>query len=137
MAYITQTNIEDLAGTDNVAIWSNLDNSTTTADAARVAKAIAWAESTAHTRLRDRFVIPLTPVTGTMAADAADVIDVLAKLAASWLYSSRRAREGDATDIPGGWRKEAEEIMDLWNGGSRQVNLVRRSGRRTSVAVAV
>jgi hypothetical protein len=136
MPYITQANIEDVAGTQNVLVWSNLDNTTTTADTDRIAAAISWAEARAHTRLRDRFLIPLQAEEGVLS-DNYDVTDTLAKLAASWLYSNRRVQNADAADIPGGWRREAEEMMDSWVRGSSDPNLKRRADTSTTAAVAI
>lgn len=131
MAYITVTDIYNVAGQSNVVLWSNLDGSTTSVNSTRVSAAISWAESRVHTRLEGAFVVPLAAARGTLAADAADVIDLIAKMAASWLYSNRRVQEADSvSDVPGGWRREAEQLMDSWVSGAEQVNLQRRANRR-------
>lgn len=137
MAYITLSNIEDVAGVQNVITWSNLDNTTTTVDTDRITAAILFAESRVETRLRGRFAIPLQPLSGSLASNAADVIDVIAKLAASWLYSSRRVQTADVSDVPGGWRREAEELMDSWVRGSTVPNLAKAASRVPSVPMVM
>lgn len=84
--YIVQADIESVFGTANVARWSQLAPTSETADTARIATAIAYAEGVVESRFyMGRYAVPLT---GTAAA-LAQVKDWCAKIAGVWLYESR------------------------------------------------
>ena len=92
MPYCIQADIESLFGVENVAAWSNLDNQTTTADAGRVAAAIAYAGAVIDDRLRNsRYAVPLVGVDGPLV----QATDLAARLAGCWLYESRGMADSD------------------------------------------
>lgn len=89
--YIVQADIESQFGTSNVAAWSNLSNTSTSADTDRIADAIDYAERTVESRLRGRgYTIPLS---ASSSGALTPVIDWCAKLAGVWLYESRGQRD--------------------------------------------
>lgn len=129
MAYITQTDIESLVGVTNVAVWSNLDNDDTSADTSRIDAAIEYGEDYVESRMRQKFAIPLTALSGSFPASLKDLI---VKMAAWWLYSSRGIKGGgsdEAGDRISAWRKEVEEILDYHNARTRDWNLRRATSR--------
>lgn len=83
--YCTQSDIENIFGVSNVALWSNLDNTTTTANATRITAAITYATARINNYMRGGlYAVPLV-----VNSDAASVVDVAATIAGIWLYSSR------------------------------------------------
>lgn len=124
MAYITQTDIENVFGATNVRAWSNLDSNASTTNTTRIASAIAYAEQIINDRFRDsRYALPLS------GAGVVIVTDWAAKLAGVWLYSSRGFRQND--DGTEGnrilfHRREVEEMMDLYLSGSRSLDCALR-----------
>ncbi len=100
--YIAQSDIESEWGTDNVKQWSNLDGTTVTVDATRVAAAIDFAEGYVEGRLRtSRYRVPFsfldTRSEGVMKR-------LMATLAGEWLGSQRaavvtEAEEGEFGDL--------------------------------------
>ena len=115
MSYCTQTDIENIFGVTNVVLWSNLDNQTTTADATRIAAAIAYAGSFIDDRFQDgRFVVPLQSRGGS---GLAQITDIAARLAGCWLYESRGMADLSDESIAGNntvrnHRKYAEKMID-------------------------
>lgn len=89
MPYATQADIEDVWGSANVATWSQLDNAVDTADPARIARAIAWADSYINSRLRGlRWALPIV---GNEASIT--VTEWGANLAGWWLQRPRGLTE--------------------------------------------
>lgn len=89
--YITQSDVEDQFGENNVAVWSQLDNTTTGADTTRISKAIDSAEQTVEDRFRGGpYAVPFT---GGGARGLVKVIEWCAKLAGVWLYENRGLRD--------------------------------------------
>jgi len=87
--YIAQSDLEDLFGINNIAVWSNLDDTNTTADADRIARAIVFAENYVESRLRGTTVaVPLDTVTPILT-------HTIATIAGYWLYSPRGMRDSD------------------------------------------
>lgn len=83
MAYATQTDIENLFGTANVARWSQLDNTSTDTNTTRITLALTVADAMIDDRFRGSvYAVPFTTVP-TMVTQWA------AKFAGVWLYSSR------------------------------------------------
>lgn len=91
--YIAQSDVESRWGTNNVLQWSNLDNSTTSADTTRIAAAITFAEAYVQDRLRGG------PYTIPFSANSSGAMETLehqmATLAGCWLYSSRGTNDTD------------------------------------------
>jgi len=118
MAYITQSNIEDLFGVQNVAEWSNLENDGTGADTDRIESAIEYAESYVDDRLRGGpYTVPIVGLSGTPRV----LVDWCSKIAGAWLYNSRppHAREFDRmANVTEGIESEIDSYM----GGGRVMN---------------
>jgi phage gp36-like protein len=123
MSYITQTDIENLFGIENVARWSQLDNSSTLADEGRISAAIEWAGAEVDMAFADGpYELPLSP------ADAV-VKHWAAVLAGAWLYSAR----GQADDDPQGTKlrestAEVRREMALCRSGAKTLS-ARRAER--------
>lgn len=93
-SYIAQGDIEDVFGTSNVAMWSQLDNTSTTSDANRIGRAITYAEHFVENRFRGGpYQIPFLSTSGTLY----QVKDWCAKLAGIWLYEHRGMRDDNAS----------------------------------------
>ena len=96
--YCTRTDIENLFGVRNVAIWSNLDSTATGADESRITAAIAHATAWINDRFRGgRFTIPLA---NSASATPDAIRDLAARLAGVWLYESRGVDEQDEEGRP-------------------------------------
>lgn len=124
-AYIAQSDLEALFGTKNIAAWSVLDPDADpgTANAARIASAIAFAEGYVEDRFRGGpYAVPFV-ATGAFPVA---FTDILAKIAGVWLYNSRglRAQTSDeSTNRITGFRREAEELIDLYLARTRKAAL--------------
>jgi len=117
--YCTKSNIEDVFGIQNVIAWSNLDNTTLTADTDRIARAIAVASERIDDVARVlNYAIPLltasdaTPVT---------VTDLAATLAGIWLYEARGSQDynpetGDVVHRLEFKRQRAERTLEELRG---------------------
>lgn len=115
--YISQSDVEGRWGTSNVAAWSQLSNTSVTADTARIDLAIAWAELTIDDRFRGAgYVVPLTPVTAVVKEWAA-------ALAGIWLYRARRITDRTGTDTADTVEASglsAEQEMSMYLSGTRK-----------------
>ena len=91
--YAAQSDIEDLFGKSNVAIWSNLEGESDVADTNRITKALNYADSYINNELRDSpWVMPTD-------SPNFEINDLASRLAGLWLYE---ARGHDAEDISDG-----------------------------------
>ena len=139
MSYIARADIDNIFGTANVTAWSQLDATIQdTADSARIATAIAWAEEDVENRLRDgRYAIPLAGTSGTLPKC---VVEWCAVKAGVWLYRSRgmttTANDGDA-DRYAGMEKYANEQIDLVIAGKVKPALQRQSSPGPSGPTAI
>jgi len=87
--YISQSDIENIFGVNNVIAYSNLDSDNTTVNITRVQAAIEWAESYVNSRFRNgKYQIPF-PTT------CKEVVNWCATLAGIWLYEARGMRDGN------------------------------------------
>lgn len=95
--YIAQSNIEDVFGSVNVSKWADLDNDADAAKiAARIAKAIAWAENEIDDRLRGGpYILPIVKGTSPSMTVPLAIIDTAANLAGVWLYENRGVQDFD------------------------------------------
>lgn len=81
--YISQSDIEDIFGIDNVRIWSNLANENSSANSARITNAIKYAEAEIENRFRNgRYAIPF--VNGGSV-----LVNWIASFAGIWLFEHR------------------------------------------------
>ena len=134
--YISQSNVEDVFGTTNVALWSQLSPSSSTADTARIASAIAYAEEYVENRFRgSRYAVPFS-------GSSTQLIDWMAKLAGVWLYESRGLRDtaaagtDDANRVRIHKRLVDNEIKGVLMGSAR-LNLGSATGRQPTAPVVV
>ena len=93
--YITRTDVEAVFGVDNVATWSNLENTQASANEDRIDAAIARAEGCIDDRFRGgTYAVPLSNLGD---ASSAVVKDWASNLAGAWLFESRGLRDDDPT----------------------------------------
>lgn len=120
--YIVQSDIENEWGTANVIQWSNLDGSTGSPDAARVALAINYAEGYVEGRFRtSRYAVPFS-FNDTRAQ--AQMKSLMAVLAGWWLGQPRAAVVGaldeaqmeDLNQLRARRQEAKQEINDILAG---------------------
>ena len=109
MAYSQQSDVENIFGVTNVAMWSQLDPTQPpgTADTARIQQAICDADSRIVSFFRNygNYVTPLVP----QGTDVNLVARWSATLAGIWLYDNRGQRD----DTRDGHKYEAMRRMVL------------------------
>lgn len=123
MAYSTQADIETFFGTTNVAMWSQVDQTSTAANTARIAAAIAHADAEIDSRMRGgRYAVPLA------GGDTSYIVKSWSfRLAGVWLYESRGLRDAtddgrDANRIAFHRKDVLQEIAEVML-GARQLDL--------------
>lgn len=118
--YISQTDIENVFGTENVKYWSDLDDSGSV-DTTRISKAIEFAEAAIDDWFRDsEYEVPITGVDGSTPSK---VIDWAAKYAGYWLYSSRGLRDVDDDDNKiARLKREVDDEIRSYLSGQRRLN---------------
>ena len=137
--YISQTDVENVFGTRNVAQWSNLDQTTTVVDTARVALAISYAETVVEERFRgSKYAVPFA---ATGSAIPVTLKDWCAKLAGVWLYENRGGRDSARDDAAVTNRiqfhkKSALDEMDFVLSGQRRMALARSHTGPTAPSIA-
>lgn len=135
--YISQTDIENVYGQTNVAIWSNLDGSSTSADATRIAAAIAYAED--HVDDRFRQSIYAVPIAGSSGSVPTKVKDWCAKLAGEWLYRGRpSSADGDGDSWSARLAKTIADVdveISFYLASSRKLDAVTRANVYTAPRV--
>jgi phage gp36-like protein len=91
--YAQQSDIESQFGTNNVRVWSQLDNAQSIADVSRIQQALNFADAKIVSTFANygNYVTPLAPI-GT---DAAIVTRWAAVISGAWLYQSRGLRDSD------------------------------------------
>ncbi len=91
--YAAQSDIEAQFGCDNVRIWSQLDNSQTSADVTRIQQALDYGDSRIISAFYNfgNYVTPLAP----QGTDIDLVCRWAAVIAGAWLYQSRGLRDED------------------------------------------
>lgn len=118
--YISQSDVEDEFGVDNVARWSQLDNDVSTADTTRIQKAVDYAEDYVNGKFRNksRYTVPFNTTT-----TPTEVVRWCAVIAGIWLYRSRgtndTTEEGDRMDER---MEEAKKDMDGYLSGAREMD---------------
>lgn len=122
-SYISQTDVEDIFGQDNVAKWSQLDNDVITADTSRITKSITYAEETVNDRFSNsRWDI----TTGTVSEK---VKEWSAKLAGIWLYENRGIRD---TNTEGNkftsMKDDVNEEINKYLSGESRLNATAHDG---------
>ena len=116
MSYIAKSDIEDVFGKDNVAVWSNLDGETD-ADTARIARAIVLAEEDVENRFRGgKYQLPFSPIPEV-------VKNWCATLAGIWLFENRPGYKTTDEEWEG-FNKLEEKVggdIDAYTSGQRQL----------------
>lgn len=123
--YIEKADIEAVFGADNVATWSNLDNTQASADEARIAAAIAVAESAVDDCFRGGpYAIPFAPV-------PASVKDWSTRLAGAWLREARGDGGKETLDL----RQRVAGEMALYLSFQRRLDAQLAAGGPTAPSV--
>lgn len=115
--YISQSDIEDVFGKDNVAVWSNLDGETG-AETARIARAIAIAEEDVENRFRGgKYLLPFSPIPEV-------VKNWCATLAGIWLFENRPGYKTTDEEWEGFTKLEEKvgDDIDAYTSGARQLD---------------
>ncbi|MGD0771118.1 MAG: hypothetical protein ABSB42_23275 [Tepidisphaeraceae bacterium] len=91
--YAAQSDVESQFGIDNVRVWSQLDNTQTSADVSRIQQSLDYADGKIISTFADygNYVTPLAP----MGTDVSLVTRWAAVIAGAWLYQSRGLRDDD------------------------------------------
>lgn len=123
--YIQQSDLENVFGSDNIVVWSNLDNSTDSANTTRINAAISYAEEDVENRFRDgRYTVPFVGASGSIPKV---IVDWMAKIAGAWLYESRPQKfteDENSEEINfGRIRRHVDTDIKLYVSGQRRVNL--------------
>lgn len=124
MAYAAQQDLESYAGTNNVAVVSQLDNTVSGVDTARIGVALAYASEAIDAFFLDGpFVTPLvTSTAGPLLTRWACVI------AWAWLWRSRGQRDtgNDGLDKASRELGDVEREMRLYKSGALRLDATRR-----------
>jgi uncharacterized protein DUF1320 len=121
--YISQSDVENVYGTANVAAWSVIEpgSDPATANTTRITAAIAYAEQYVEDRFRGfRYALPFSGA-GVVVID-----DWCAKIAGAWLYESRGkagGRDEEAADQVASKKRAALGEMDSYLAGMRKLDL--------------
>lgn len=132
--YITQADVEMQWGTENVRIWSNVDNDDAATDTDRVADAIETAEEDIENRFREG-----TVYTVPFVASGSDFPRVMknwmATLAGFQLYQSRPSKGDAKSDVQDRIDAMDKEIAIYVKGGRRLA--LQRAGTRNPTCPTV
>ena len=129
--YITQSDLEDAFGADNIAAWSNYDNDTTTANTSAITAAILKGEQWVLNRFRgSRYAVPLVCLDAT--ADPV-ISDAMATAAVWFLYRGRGIRDGAAENRIGPLLDAAAVEIRKIVQGSLQINYQTKETRPVQV----
>jgi phage gp36-like protein len=113
MAYSAQTNLESKFGVDNIAKWSDIENSGAV-NVSRIALAIAAADEDIDDRFRaTRYSLPFSPIPRKVA-------EWSAVLAGLWLFDSRpEFHESDKIEAFANIRDNVDSEIDDYASGKR------------------
>lgn len=114
--YISQSDVEDTFGTDNIAVWSDLSGAGS-ADTTRIARAIEYAEEDIENRFRDgRYALPFSPIPNVIK-------NWCAVIAGIWLFDSRPGFKHTEEETEG-FNKlltRTEATIDCYTSGQRRL----------------
>lgn len=126
-SYISESDIDDMFGVENVTRWSQLDPDLVSRDTSRVSRAIERAESHIDDRFRgSQYVVPITGTSGVPSK----VKEWACKRAGVWLYMSRghldegSVADDEATRMQKIYESVNDEI-DLYVSGAWRLNAAR------------
>lgn len=132
--YISQTDLEDTFGTSNVRQWSNLDNTTGSANTSRIAAAIDWAESRVNDRLRGgKYTVPISA-----GAYSLPTLKAWCTGLAAWrLYIARGLRDQDQYmgQLQGHHDLVEKELDDVLSGVTSPDFAISRASQPTAPTV--
>lgn len=122
-AYITNQNLYDKFGKDNIAIWSNMDNLTDGEDQSRIDYAIAIGEEYVQDRFRNsRYTVPFQGQPMPLW-----IKEWMTIKAGEWLYESRGTRDGgpnaDFENRIAALASSVDEQIDQVLSGQRELTL--------------
>lgn len=105
MAYCTKTDLDNFWGSQNIIDWSNVNNTSSSANTTRINQAISWADEQINNRLRlSRYVVPFATV-------PEHIKHISVRLAGAWLYEARgyidTDEDGRPIDRMGYFKREA------------------------------
>ena len=128
--FAAQADIESKFGIDNVRVWSQLDNTQTTADTGRIQSALNYADAKILGVFANfgNYAKPFTP----LGTDATIVTRWAAILAGAWLYQSRGLRDQDPDGDHIAKLAAAVETEMLQYRATEKLNAVRRWPTATS-----
>lgn len=134
MMYILQSDLERRWGVSAVRQWSNLENSTLTANTANIAAAIEWAESEINNRFRgSKFCVPIQP-----GESRQTLVGWCTAYAGYRLYGARGIRD---QDVVGGHLKfefeAAKEAIDAVLAGRSTPDFLTERGNQPSAPAVV
>jgi len=120
--YAAQSDVESQFGVDNVQVWSQLDNTQTSADISRIQQALNYADGKIISTFANfgNYVTPLSP----MGTDIALVTRWAAVIAGAWLYQSRGIRDDEGDHIAN-LQRDVEADMRRYR-GNEKLNAARR-----------
>lgn len=129
--YISQTDVENVFGVDNIRTWSDIDASGST-DETRVAKGISVAEEDVENRFRGGdYAVPFSSAVETLK-------DFMAKLAGLWLYENRPKYSSDENnEYYSSMREQIEMDIESYTSGQRKLNITRSETDTPSAPVVV
>ncbi len=130
--YAAQSDVESQFGIDNVRVWSQLDNTQTSADVSRIQQALDYADGKIISAFVNygNYVTPLSP----MGTDISLVTRWAAVIAGAWLYQSRGLRDDDGQgDHVARLQAEIEAEMQRYR-GNEKLNAARRWPAATAPA---
>jgi phage gp36-like protein len=122
--YAAQSDIESQFGIDNIRVWSQLDNSQTSADVSRIQQSLDFADAKIIATFANfgNYVTPLAPI----AEGVSLVTRWAAIFAGAWLYQSRGLRDDDAQGDHVASLKTLAETEMLRYRASEKLNAARR-----------
>lgn len=116
-------------GVSNVARWSQLDPDLVTADTARIAAAILWAESTVEDKFRGgEYAVPFVALDAVFPPA---LTNWMAQLAGVSLYTSR-----GIMDSPAGDSKDSNRVTVLERDAYKSINAVLAGQRKLQLAAS-
>lgn len=120
--YAVQSDLERKFGTENIRLWSNLDNADLIANVLSIQAALDYAENVIEDRFRNgRYVLPFNPKPKV-------VKEWTTCLAGAWLYSNRGfddqgGEAGEESSRLTRIKDAAHNEIDAYTAGSRQLNV--------------
>ncbi len=131
-SYVSKSDIENVFGVDNIAVWSNLAGGTD-ADTARITLAIGYAENIVEDSFRGgKYALPFNPIPNV-------VVDWCAKLAGIWLFLCRPLYSRDKESAEGflNVRDTVFEEIATYNANQRTLNCDISTSLRVDSPVAI